>query len=412
MIQASGMVITDKDKELMIDAINAGEISYGKYNKLAETALAEYEGKKKALLVNSGSSANFLALMAFTSRDMYSGLRLYPGAEVITTAAAFPTTVAPIVQAGAVPVFVDIDETYNIDVSQLKRALSKKTKGVMIAHTLGIPFNIDAVRAFCDKHQLFFIADCCDALGSLYKGKPVTMYGDVVTNSFYPAHHITAGEGGAVLTDDPNIAGIVQSLRDWGRSCKCDPGKNSACGKRFDGQFGTLPEGYDHKYVYSHLGYNLKMTNVQAALLWSQLKRIDEYRDIRRANFRVMFNILYEYTFPYHLRDGVWIDYSILAEEYSEPSWFGFPVYLPKKVNRKRVLTKLSESGIDTRLLFAGNILDQPIQSFEYRIAGKLDLTDEVRDRMFWIGCWHGLNSETVLRVAKIVYTVIQEELK
>ena len=412
MYQASGMIITDKDKELMIDAINAGEISYGKYNKLAETALAEYEGKKKALLVNSGSSANFLALMAFTSRDMYSGLRLYPGAEVITTAAAFPTTVAPIVQAGAVPVFVDIDETYNIDVSQLEKALSPKTKGVMIAHTLGIPFNIDAVRAFCDKHQLFFIADCCDALGSLYKGKPVTMYGDVVTNSFYPAHHITSGEGGAVLTDDPNIAGIVQSLRDWGRSCKCDPGKNNACGKRYEGQYGSLPEGYDHKYVYSHLGYNLKMTNVQAALLWSQLKRADEYRERRIRNFDILFSALYPYSFQYNLKDGVYTDYSLESTKDSSPSWFGFPVFLPKCADRKRVLKTLNGKGIDTRLLFAGNILDQPIDKFEHRVIGELTMTNEVKNRMFWIGCWHGISEEEARKTGKIVYDTILEEMR
>ena len=411
MIQASGMVITGEDREAMIDAMY-DSVSYGKYNRLAEEALAKYEGQKKALLCNSGSSANLLALMAFTSRDMHSQYRLRCGDEIITTATAFPTTVAPIVQAGCVPVFVDINENYNIDVWKLQKAFSDKTKGIMIAHTLGIPFNVDEVIDFCVDNGLFLIADCCDALGSTYKGHQVTEYGMVVTNSFYPAHHITSGEGGAVLANDPIILGILQSLRDWGRACKCDPGKNNACGKRFDGQFGTLPEGYDHKYVYSHLGYNLKMTNVQAALLWSQLKRIDEYRDIRRINFRVMFSILYEYAFPYHFRDGVWIDYSILAERYSEPSWFGFPVYLPKKVNRKRVLTKLSESGIDTRLLFAGNILDQPIQSFEYRIAGKLDLTNEVRDRMFWIGCWHGLNGETAQKSAELVYAVIQEELK
>jgi len=411
MIQASGMVITDKDKEVMIDAIQ-DSISYGKYNKLAEEALANYEGKKRALLVNSGSSANLLALMAFTSREMYAGLRLRPGDEVITTAAAFPTTVAPIVQCGAVPVFVDIDETYNIDVSQLEKALSPKTKGVMVAHTLGIPFNIDAVRAFCDKHQLFFIADCCDALGSLYRGNPVTSYGDVVTNSFYPAHHITAGEGGAVLTDDPNVANIIQSLRDWGRSCKCDPGKNNACGNRFGGQYGTLPEGYDHKYVYSHLGYNLKMTNVQAALLWSQLSRIDEYREIRRRNFYILYSYLYAYAFPYSLKDGTWTDFTTEAMHRSEPSWFGFPVLLPKCINRTRVVRILNDKGIDTRLLFAGNILDQPIEAFEHRVVGKLTMTNAIKNQLFWIGCWHGLDKATVMKLGATVYDTILEEMR
>ena len=411
MIQATGMCITPEDKDEMVVAIH-DSISYGKYNKMAEAALSQYEGKKRALLVNSGSSANLLALMAFTSQEMYAGLRLHKGDEVITTAAAFPTTIAPIVQAGAIPVFVDIDERYNIDVSQLKKALSLKTKGVMVAHTLGIPFNIDAVRAFCDKHQLFFIADCCDALGSLYKGTPVTAYGDVVTNSFYPAHHITAGEGGAVLTSDPNIANILQSLRDWGRSCKCDPGKNNACGKRFEGQYGNLPEGYDHKYVYSHLGYNLKMTNVQAALLWSQLQRVEEYTKIRRHNFDILYSYLYAYAFPYSLKDGTWTDFTMEAMHRSEPSWFGFPVLLPKCINRTRVLQNLNSQGIDTRLLFAGNILDQPIEAFEHRVVGDLHMTNVIRDRLFWIGCWHGLDTPTVKKLGEMVYNTILEELR
>lgn len=413
MIQASGMVITREDKDAMIDAINAGEVSYGKYNKLAESALELYEGRTKAFLVNSGSSANLLALMAFTSRFMHKDRRLHPGDEVITTATAFPTTIAPIVQAGTVPVFVDIDETYNIDIMQLKHALSSKTKGVMIAHTLGIPFDINKVEKFCNEHGLFLIADCCDALGSKYKGEQVTRYGDVVTNSFYPAHHITSGEGGAVLTDDPFIASILQSLRDWGRDCICDPGKNNACGKRYEGKFGTLPDGYDHKYVYSHLGYNLKMTNVQAALLWSQLKRIDEYSAIRKRNFNLLFDILYPYAFPYFLKDGTWTDYYVKATHNSEPSWFGFPIYLPKCANRQRILKSLSFQGIDTRLLFAGNILDQPITPFEHRIVlGGLSMTNEVRDRFFWIGCWHGLDEKTIDFLGKAVYDTIAEETR
>ena len=410
---ATGMVITDEDKCAMIDAIMAGEISYGKYNAMTEKALAKYEGKRTALLVNSGSSANLLALMAYTSPDMPDARRLKPGDEVITLAASFPTTVSPIIQARAVPVFVDINETYNIDVSQLQRALSPKTKGVMIAHTLGIPFDIDVVQDFCTANGLFFIADCCDALGSIYKGQTVTSRGDVVTNSFYPAHHITAGEGGAVLTDDPLLADIIQSMRDWGRACKCDPGKDNKCGARYDGQWGDLPEGYDHKYVYRNLGYNLKMTNPQAALLGSQLKRVDEYGERRKSNFNTLYDSLGEWTFPHFLNDGSWVDYSSDIFAFSEPSWFGYPICLPLRVSRPKVLRKLSEAGIGTRLFFAGNILKQPLPDYPMRQVGKeLHITDNVMEQAFWIGCWHGLTMKDIIYERDTVRALIQQELK
>ena len=410
MIQVTGMVITDEDKLMMIDAITSGEVSFGKYNHLAEKALAKYEGKKHALLVNSGSSANLLALMAIKE---YNKNRPQYG-EVITLAASFPTTIAPIVQAGFTPVFVDIDETYNIDVTQLKRALSSKTIGVMIAHTLGIPFDIDTVIKFCDDNHLFLIADCCDALGSMYKGKKVTSFNYIVTNSFYPAHHITSGEGGAVLCDGgagDEYIDIVHSLRDWGRACKCDPGKDNACGKRFEGKFGELPEGYDHKYVYNHFGYNLKMTNVQAALLYSQLKRVDEYRNIRRENFNIIFDHLSQWTFPIILKDGTWTDYSSDVFGYSEPSWFGYPICLPDNVDRDRVVRELNSKGIMTRLLFAGNITKQPLGMFNYRMIGNLPMTNRIMNQMFWIGCWHGLSHADVEYEATTTYNVIKGAL-
>jgi len=411
-IQVTGMDVTGEDKRVMIDAILDGEISYGKYNKLAEKALAEYEGQDYAFLVNSGSSANLLAFMAFTSPAMYPSWRVSPGDEIITVAAAFPTTVAPIVQAGCIPVFVDIDERYNIRVDMLEAAWSKKTKGVFLAHTLGNPYDIDAVVRFCRENNLFLISDCCDALGSTYKGKMVTNKGfaHVFTNSFYPAHHITAGEGGAVLTSDPVIAAIVQSLRDWGRSCSCDPGKDNKCGKRFEGQHGELPEGYDHKYVYSHLGYNLKMTNPQAALLYSQLQRVDQYKKIRVRNFDLLHESLHLWAFPWVLIDGVYLTYDAYTSHDTIPSWFGYPILLPSHVDRRKVVQRINASGVDTRLLFSGNITRQPLPYYPYRIVGNLEMTDRILNNFLWIGCWHGLSEENILFERDVVRDIILQE--
>lgn len=414
-IRVTGMEITDVDKLMMIQAITDGEISYGKYNKFAETALAKYEEQAFAFLVNSGSSANLLAFMAFTSPLMYPEYRIRPGDEIITVATAFPTTITPIILAGCVPVFIDINEWFNIDVDMLEKAYSPKTKGIFIAHTLGIPYDIDAVQDFCKRHNLFLISDCCDALGSIYKDTKVTnkKFAQVVTNSFYPAHHITAGEGGAVLTSDPLIAKIIQSLRDWGRSCACDPGKDNKCGRRFDGQFGTLPDGYDHKYVYSHLGFNLKMTNPQAALLFSQLKRIDEYTDRRIRNFDTLHEELYPWAFPYKLYDGTWTDCEAYPDSGTIPSWFGYPITLPKHIDRKKIMTKLNSQGVATRLLFSGNILRQPAwqPEYEYRIVGDLAMSNYITEHMFWIGCWHGLTDEDILYEREVVKQAITEAL-
>lgn len=405
------MVLPDEDLKLMGEVVLEGQISYGKYNKLTEQALAKYEGQDYAFLVNSGSSANLLAFMAFTSSRMYPSWRVLPGDEIITVAASFPTTVAPIVQYGAIPVFVDIDERYGIRTNMLEKAWSKKTKGVFIAHTLGIPYDIDKVQDFCKAYNLFLISDCCDAFGSVYKGRLVSSKGlsNIVTNSFYPAHHITSGEGGAVLTSDPLIASIVQSLRDWGRSCECDPGKDNKCGKRFEGQFGELPEGYDHKYVYNHLGYNMKMTNPQAALLYSQLKHADLFKKTRIRNFDLLHETLHQWAFPYHLIDGVYITYDAYTPD-SVPSWFGYPILLPSHVNRNSVVRKINAKGVDTRLLFSGNILKQPIERYPHRVVGDLQMTERVLRDFLWIGCWHGLSEEEILREREIVRDVILEE--
>jgi CDP-6-deoxy-D-xylo-4-hexulose-3-dehydrase len=414
-IRVTGMDITDVDKLTMIQAITDGEVCYGKYNKFAERALAKYEEQDYAFLVNSGSSANLLAFMAFTSPLMHPKWRLSPGDEIITVATAFPTTITPIVLAGCVPVFVDINEWYNIDAEMLEKAYSSKTKGVFLAHTLGIPYDIDAVQAFCHKYGLFLISDCCDALGSVYKDVKVTnrKYADVVTNSSYAAHHICSGEGGAVLTSDPLIAKIIQSLRDWGRGCLCDPGTDNKCGRRFEGQFGELPEGYDHKYVYSHLGFNLKMTNPQAALLYSQLKRIDEYTDKRIRNFDTLHEELHPWAFPYKLYDGVCTDFEAYPEEGTLPSWFGYPITLPKHIDRKKMMMDLNSKGIGTRLLFSGNILRQPAWRPEYahRIVGNLDMSNYITEHMFWIGCWHGLTEEDILYEREVVKQVIMNAL-
>ena len=296
MLTATGMKISEKDKEIMIEAIQAGEISFGKYNKLAEKELTIYEEQDYAALVNSGSSAN---LLAFASMFMLHKVK--PGDEIITTATAFPTTIAPIIQYSCIPVFVDVDRWYNIDIEAMKKALTPRTRGVFIAHTLGIPYDIFSVFQFCYTNGLFLISDCCDALGSIYRGNKVThkAYSDVVTNSFYPAHHITAGEGGAVLTSKENVIKLVKSLRDWGRACSCDPGKDNKCGKRFEQTLGNLPKCYDHKYTYTHFGYNFKMTNIQAALLYSQLSEIDNFTKIRQENFQTIYRYLYPYVFNY-----------------------------------------------------------------------------------------------------------------
>ena len=385
-VPVSGRVFDKDDIQHLVDSSLDFWLTTGRYAKQFEREFAQFFKMRHALLVNSGSSANLLALTALTSH-LLGDKRLKEGDEVITVATGFPTTVNPIFQNNLVPVFVDVDiPTYNIDVSQLEAALSSKTRAVMIAHTLGNPFNLEAVTAFCKAHDLWLVEDCCDAVGATYNDQPVGRFGDIATVSFYPAHHITMGEGGAVLTDKPKLKKIIESFRDWGRDCWCAPGKDNTCGKRFDWQLGDLPHGYDHKYTYSHIGYNLKVTDMQAAIGVSQMKKLPDFIEKRRANF----DYLHERLSPLQ-------EFFILPEATpnSAPSWFGFPIYVRPEApfTRDDTVKWLEAHKIGTRLLFAGNLLRQPAyRNKNYRTIGDLSRADEVMNRVFWIGVYPGLN--------------------
>ncbi len=350
-----------------------------------ERALARYTGHRQALMVNSGSSANLAAVSALTSPRL-GDRRLRPGDEVITVAAGFPTTVNPIIQNGLVPVFVDVTlPSYNLDATQLEAARSDRTRAVVIAHTLGNPFDLDAVAAFCARHRLFLVEDCCDALGATWDGRHVGTFGDLATLSFYPAHQITTGEGGAVLTNRPALGKLVESFRDWGRDCWCAPGCEDTCGKRFGQQFGTLPEGYDHKYVYSHVGYNLKATDLQAAIGATQLGRMDDFLERRRANHAYLRAALAPYG-----------DMLILPEEdpRARASWFGFTVTVRPDApyTRGELVALLDAHGIATRPVFAGNLTRQPAyRDVQHRVVGDLATTDLIMHGALWVGCYPGL---------------------
>jgi CDP-6-deoxy-D-xylo-4-hexulose-3-dehydrase len=365
-------------------------LTTGRFAEEFERRLAESFGVRSATLVNSGSSANLLAVSALTSPKLGSR-RLLPSDEVITVAAGFPTTVNPIVQNGLVPVFVDVSlPTYNIDVKMLEAAKSDRTRAVLIAHTLGNPFDAAAVSEFVRKHDLWLIEDCCDAAGATYNGKKVGTFGDLATLSFYPAHHITTGEGGCVLTDKPLLKTIVESFRDWGRDCWCDPGKENTCGKRFDWQLGGLPRGYDHKYTYSHLGYNLKMTDMQAAIGVSQIKKLPEFIAKRRANFQLLRKGLQDLENIFILPE---------ATPKSDPSWFGFPLAVRREApfSRNRVIAFLEHRKIATRLLFGGNLLRQPAyREVNHRVVGSLANTDFIMSQVFWVGVYPGLTPEMI----------------
>ncbi len=381
----------------MVDSALDAWFTTGRFGETFERNLARFVGVRSASLVNSGSSANLIALSALTSPKL-GDRRLNPGDEVITVAAGFPTTVNPIFQNRLVPVFVDVTVPgYEIDVRQLEAARSDRTRAVFLAHTLGNVFDLDAVSAFTRKHNLWLIEDCCDALGSTYKGRNVGTFGDIATLSFYPAHHITTGEGGAVLTDKPALQVLIDSFRDWGRDCWCEPGKDNTCGKRFDWQLGSLPCGYDHKYIYSHIGYNLKATDMQAALGASQLTKLPEFIARRKANF-------------HHLKAALagLEEYLILPEAtaHSDPSWFGFPIGVREDAPfRREDLTRALEANkIGTRLLFGGNLLRQPAyQDCEYRVAGELRNTDFVMNNVFWVGVYPGLTPPMLDFVAKTI---------
>lgn len=396
-VPPSGKVIGAQELISMTDAVLDGWLTTGRFNEQFEQALAQRLGVAYVLTTNSGSSSNLLAFSALTS-PLLGERAIRPGDEVITVAAGFPTTVNPIIQNGAVPVFVDVElPTYNIDVSQLDDALSEKTRAVMIAHTLGNPFNLAAVRAFCDKHQLWLVEDCCDALGSRYDNRQVGSFGDIGTLSFYPAHHITTGEGGAVFTSNPVLKRALESFRDWGRDCYCAPGRDNTCGRRFCWKLGELPEGYDHKYTYSHLGYNLKMTDMQAACGVAQLARLDDFIAARRHNFARL-----------HERLQVCSDALLLPEATpnSSPAWFGFPITLKDTATTTRndLIAYLDEHKIGTRLLFGGNLTRQPYMiGRNFRTVGALPNTDRIMHNTFWVGVWPGLSDAHVDYIADTI---------
>ncbi|WP_028996362.1 lipopolysaccharide biosynthesis protein RfbH [Azohydromonas australica] len=387
-VPVSGKVIGARELQLMVEASLDGWLTTGRFNAAFEQKLAQFLGVKHCLTVNSGSSANLVAFSALTSPRL--GERaIKPGDEVIGVAAGFPTTVNPILQFGAVPVFVDVDlATHNIDASKIEAAIGPKTKAIMLAHSLGNPFNLDVVTALCKKHGLWLVEDCCDALGATYDGKLVGTFGDIGTLSFYPAHHITMGEGGAVFTNNPELKLIAESFRDWGRDCYCPPGKDNTCNKRFCWKLGDLPQGYDHKYIYSHLGYNLKISDMQAACALAQMERLDEFIDARKANFKYLKERLQSCEQFLHLPE---------ATPKSDPSWFGFPLILKESAGVKRVdlLSYLDQHKIGTRLLFAGNLTRQPYMlGRNYRVSGELTNTDVVMNQTFWLGTFPGLTTE------------------
>ncbi|QSI75288.1 lipopolysaccharide biosynthesis protein RfbH [Niveibacterium microcysteis] len=396
-VPPSGKVIGAQELISMTDAVLDGWLTTGRFNEQFEQALAKRLGVAYVLTTNSGSSSNLLAFSALTS-PLLGERAIRPGDEVITVAAGFPTTVNPIIQNGAVPVFVDVElPTYNIDVTQLDDALSEKTRAVMIAHTLGNPFNLAEVRAFCDKHQLWLVEDCCDALGSRYDNRQVGSFGDIGTLSFYPAHHITTGEGGAVFTSNPVLKRALESFRDWGRDCYCAPGRDNTCGRRFCWKLGELPEGYDHKYTYSHLGYNLKMTDMQAACGVAQLARLDDFIAARRHNFARL-----------HERLQACSDALLLPEATpnSSPAWFGFPITLKDTAatTRNDLIAYLDEHKIGTRLLFGGNLTRQPYMiGRNFRTVGALPNTDRIMHNTFWVGVWPGLSDAHVDYIADTI---------
>ncbi len=384
-VPISGRVFDEQELELLVESSLDFWLTTGRFAEQFEREFAKFVGAREAVLVNSGSSANLLAVTALTSHKL-DDRRLRPGDEVITLAAGFPTTVNPILQNGLVPVFVDVHiPTFNVDVSYLEAALSGRTRAVIFAHTLGNPFDLDAVTAFAKKHGLWLIEDCCDALGSTYRGEKVGTFGDFATVSFYPAHHITMGEGGCVLTDKPLLRTLVESFRDWGRDCWCAPGNENTCGKRFDWQLGELPHGYDHKYIYSHVGYNLKATDMQAAVGVAQLKKLPEFIESRKRNFEYLKAGLKDVEEHFVLPT---------ATPNSDPSWFGFPLLLRETApfSRNALIEFLNGRKIGTRQLFGGNLVRQPAYAgLNYRVVGDLGNSDRVMNQAFWIGVYPGL---------------------
>lgn len=388
VIPPSGKLIGVEELQYMVDASLDGWLTTGRFNDEFERRLAEFIGVKYAITVNSGSSANLVAFSTLTSPKL-GDRAIQKGDEVIGVAAGFPTTVNPIIQFGAIPVFVDVDQyTHNIDPLKIESAITPKTKAIMLAHSLGNPFNLEVVTQLCKRYNLWLIEDCCDALGSKYRGQMCGTFGDIATLSFYPAHHITMGEGGAVFTNNHELKGIAESFRDWGRDCYCPPGKDNTCGKRFCWKLGNLPQGYDHKYTYSHLGFNLKITDMQAACALAQLKKAPNFIQKRKENFEFLRRRLE--TCSEYLQLPI-------PTDNSEPSWFGFPITLKENApfSRLELTTYLDQNKIGTRLLFAGNLVRQPyMKDVQYRISGTLKNTDNVMNNTFWIGVQPALTEE------------------
>jgi CDP-6-deoxy-D-xylo-4-hexulose-3-dehydrase len=402
-VPVSGKVIGALEIKNMVEASLDGWLTTGRFNQRFEQDLASFLNVKCLLTVNSGSSANLVAFSTLTSHKL-KDRAVKKGDEVISVAAGFPTTVNPIIQFGAIPVFIDVKiPTYNIDENLIEEAITKKTKAIMLAHTLGNPFNLQKIKDICEKYNLWLIEDSCDALGSKFDSKKVGTFGDLATLSFYPAHHITMGEGGAVFTNSKKLERIAESFRDWGRDCYCEPGKDNTCNKRFSWKLGDLPFGYDHKYTYSHLGYNMKITDMQAACGLAQLDRLEGFIKKRKENF----NFLYK-----NLRDLE--EFLILpeAEKNSEPSWFGFPLTLKKydKYNRNDLVKHLNENKIGTRLLFSGNLVKQPyMKNINFKVHGNLPNTDLIMENTFWVGLYPGLSEKHLEYTCKKIRSYFKE---
>lgn len=397
-VHYAGRYYDEKEMQAAVEASLDFWLTEGRFTSRFESDLAKTVGIKHAILVNSGSSANLLAMTALTSH-LLGDRQLHPGDEVVTIAAGFPTTVNPIIQNGLVPVFIDVDiPGYNINTTDLVRAISPKTRAIFVAHTLGNPFNLDDVMSIARKHDLFVIEDNCDALGSTYKDKPTGSFGHLATCSFYPAHHITLGEGGAVLTSDDTLAKIVRSLKDWGRDCFCGPGQNNCCGKRFLGHHGDLPTGYDHKYVYSHIGYNLKATEFQAAIGVEQLKKLDGFCEKRRQNFKYWLAGFKKYEDLFILPE---------ATDNSDPAWFAFPLTVRSEKNaftRNDITSYLNENLIETRNLFGGNLLRQPAyRDITCRRIGELPNTDRIMNSTFFLGTYPGIGKKQIDYVMSVI---------
>ena len=404
-VRYAGRVFDEKEIQASVDASLDFWLTSGRYTEAFESAFSEFTGAEYVILVNSGSSANLIALTSLMS-PLLGDRKLMKGDEVIAVAAGFPTTVNPIIQNGLVPVFVDVEiGTYNINIDHLKRALSPKTKAIFLAHTLGNPYNLDAIMKIVREHNLWLIEDCCDALGSMYKGKMVGSFGHIATCSFYPAHHITMGEGGCVFTSDDVLARAARSIRDWGRDCYCAPGESNTCGKRFSGQYGKLPKGYDHKYVYSHVGYNLKVTEMQAAIGVEQMKKLPYFIARRKENFARWYEGF-----------SKWSDCFILplATEGADPSWFAFPITVKQiaPFSRTDLTNFLNAHGIETRNLFAGNILMQPAYlNIQHRVALEgLEVTNMIMNDTFFLGTYPGLTKEQIDYALSLIAQFVKDK--